>query len=428
MHRLISAGLMILLIPAVSCSSSEGPQPASAAAPVAVAPGDWAWWRGPTRDGIAPAGQTPPMKWSDTEGILWKTPVPGRGHGSPIVVGDRVILAAAEPDSQIQSLLCFDRKTGKQLWKTEIHRGGFEKKGNAKSSHASSTPASDGDRVFINFLHSGAIHATALSLDGKQLWQTKVADYVAHQGFGSSPAVYRSLVILSADSKGGGVIAGLDPASGSIVWKKDRPKLPNYTSPIILTAAGKEQLVMTGCDLVTGLDPLTGKTLWETRGSTTECVTSTVTDGNVVFTSGGYPKNHVSAVAADGSGKVVWENKSRVYVPSMLVHQGHLYAVQDDGIAVCRKPDTGEEKWNGRLGGTFSASPVLVGEHIFATNEAGKTFIFKATPDDFELLGENQLGNEMIATPVFAGNRIYMRAAVKDKGGRQEYLYCIGAD
>lgn len=427
MHRLISVGVMILLMPAVSCSSSESPQTASTAAPVAVAPGDWPWWRGPTRDGIAPAGQTPPMKWGDTEGILWKAPVPGRGHGSPIVVGNRVILAAAEPDSQVQSLLCFDRKTGKQLWKTEIHRGGFEKKGNAKSTHASSTPASDGERVFINFLNSGAIHATALNLDGKQLWQTKVADYVPHQGFGASPAVYQSLVIVSADSKGGGVIAGLDRASGSIVWKQDRPKLPNYTSPIILTAAGKEQVVMTGCDLVTGLDPLTGKTLWETRGSTTECVTSTVTDGNLVFTSGGYPKNHVSAVAADGSGKVVWENKSRVYVPSMLVHGGHLYAVQDDGIAVCRKSDTGEEKWKGRLGGTFSASPVLVGEHVFATNEAGKTFIFKATPNDFELIGENQLGNEVMATPVFAGNRIYLRAAVKEKGGRQEYLYCIGA-
>ncbi len=428
MHRLISVGLMLLLIPAVSCSSSESPQTGSAARPVAVAPGDWPWWRGPTRDGIAPAGQTPPMKWSDTEGILWKAPVPGRGHGSPIVAGNRVILAAAEPDTEIQSLLCFDRKTGKQLWKTEIHRGGFEKKGNAKSTHASSTPASDGERVFINFLNSGAIHATALSLDGKQLWQTKVADYVPHQGFGASPAVYQSLVIVSADSKGGGVIAGLDRASGSIVWKHDRPKLPNYTSPIILTAAGKEQLVMTGCDLVTGLDPLTGKTLWETKGSTTECVTSTVTDGNLVFTSGGYPKNHVSAVAADGSGKVMWENKSRVYVPSMLVHRGHLYAVQDDGIAVCRKSGTGEEKWNGRLGGTFSASPVLVGEHIFATNESGKTFIFKATPDDFELIGENQLANEVMATPVFAGNRIYMRAAVKDKGGRQEYLYCIGTE
>src|SRR5262249_44833369 len=224
--------------------------------------------------------------------------------------------ATADHEREVQSLLCYHRQTGKRLWQTEVHRGGFEKKGNSKSSLASSTVACDGRRVFINFLHAGAIYTTALNREGKLLWQTKVTDYVLHQGFASSPAVYGPLVIVSADNKGGGVIAALDRATGKSVWKRERPKLPNYTSPIILNVAGRDQLLLTGCDLVTSLDPLTGKTLWEIQGSTTECVTSTVTDGQLIFTSGGFPPNHVSAVRNRGSGHSVCPKK----VPSEVTH------------------------------------------------------------------------------------------------------------
>src|SRR5205807_6875820 len=175
----------------------------------------------------------------------WTAPVPGRGHGSPIVVGDQVFLATADHERESQSLLCFQRQTGKRLWQAEVHQGGFEKKGNSKSSLASSTPACDRQRVFINFLHAGAIWTTALDRAGKVLWQTKVTDYILHQGFASSPAVYGPLVLVSADNKGGGVIAGLDRATGKVVWKQDRPKLPNYTSPIVLNVAGRDQLLMT---------------------------------------------------------------------------------------------------------------------------------------------------------------------------------------
>src|SRR5262249_24365105 len=138
-----------------------------------------------------------PLKWSDTENVLWKAAVPGRGHGSPIVVGDQVLLATANPKYETQSVLCYDRTSGKLLWETEIHRGGYEKGGNAKASMASATPACDGQRIFVNFLHDKAIYTTALTRTGKKIWQTKVTDYVLHQGFGSSPAVYESLVIVS---------------------------------------------------------------------------------------------------------------------------------------------------------------------------------------------------------------------------------------
>lgn len=389
---------------------------------------DWPWWRGPLRNGIASSDQSPPLKWSESESILWKATVPGRGHGSPTVVGEQVFLATAEQDREVQSVLCFDRKSGKRLWQTEIHKGGFETKGNSKSSLASSTVACDGERVYINFLNSGAIYTTALTLDGKQVWQTRITDYVLHQGFGSSPAVYGSLLLVSADNKGGnGAIAALNRETGTVVWKQPRPKLPNYTSPIVLKVAGREQLIFTGCDLITSFDPLTGKKFWEIPGSTEECVTSTVTDGQLIFTSGGYPTNHISAIAADGSGKVVWKNNTRVYVPSMLVRGEYLYTVLDAGVAMCWKCSSGEEIWKGRIEGTFSASPVMVGNRIFATSEAGKTYIFAASPAGFELEGENKLGSDVFATPTFCGSRIYMRVAGQHDGQREESLYCIGS-
>jgi outer membrane protein assembly factor BamB len=415
----------LLLLAVLSGFAAEGQRKTPDSERISVGESDWPWWRGPRRNGVA-GEQKPPLTWSEAENELWKVPVPGRGHGSPIVVGDQVLLATAEHDSQTQSVICYDRKTGKQLWKTPVHRGNFETKGNRKASLASSTVACDGERLFINFLNNGAVWTTALSRQGKVLWQTKITDYVIHQGYGSSPAVYRSLVIVSADNKGGGAIAGLDRQTGKVIWKHQRPKFPNYASPIILNIDGRDQLFLTGCDKVSAFDPMTGKVRWEIKGATTECVTSTVTDGRHIFTSGGYPRNHVSAVQADGSGKVVWENGLRVYVPSMLVRDGYLYAVLDAGIAVCWKCDSGKEMWRGRLRGTFSASPVLVGETVFATNESGRTFLFKAAPDAFKLLGENQLGNDVLATPTFCGGRIYFRVAHKDKDKRQEMLYCIG--
>ena len=419
---LLLSGLPVLLDFSLIADHSQGQSEPPA---IQLAPADWPWWRGPNRNGIAAANQDLPLTWSSTEHVLWNSPVPGRGYGSPTVVGDQVFLTTADEEREIQSVLCYQRHTGKELWQTVVHRGGFTKKGNSKNSQASASVACDGQRLFVCFLNQGAVYTTALARNGQRLWQTKVTDFVIHQGFGSSPAVYESLVIVSADNKGGGAVVALDRATGREVWRRDRPKLPNYTSPVLLNAAGRDQLLLVGCDLITSLDPQSGKQLWEFPGATTECVTSAVTDGERVFVSGGYPRNHVAAVRADGSGTIAWQNNSRAYVPSMVVHERHLYAVLDNGFAVCWASDTGKERWRGRLGGTFSASLVLVEEHLFATSEAGKTFIFKATPAAFEVVGVNQLGDEVLSTPTICGNHIYMRVATYEHGVRRELLYCL---
>lgn len=384
---------------------------------------DWPWWRGPDRNGVAASDQQLPTDWS--ERVAWKVAVPGRGHGSPIVVGDCIYLATAEADREARSVVCYSKSDGEVLWTTDVHVGKVLPFKNKKGSDASSTIACDGERLFVNFLHDGGMVTSAVSLSGELLWQTRISDYIVHQAFGSSPAIYEDLVIVAADNKSGGAVAGLRRTDGEIVWKNDRPKFPNYASPIVLNVAGKPQCLMTGCELVSSFDPLTGKTLWEIEGATTECVTTTVVCGDLMFTSGGYPKNHVSAVKCDGSGEVAWENGTRVYVPSMLARDGYLYGVTDAGVAMCWECSTGKEIWKGRLGGTFSGSPVLVGDHILVTNESGESFIFTANPEKFELVAKNKLGDSCFSTPTVCDESIYLRVAFMEDDVRHEYLVCI---
>lgn len=396
--------------------------------PIPLPASDWPWWRGPGRDGVADAGVTPPTEFGEEKNLRWSVPIPGRGHGSACVVGDRVFLATADEEKQIQALHGFDRVSGKLLWSTVIHENGFTQKLNKKASWASSTPACDGERVYINFLSGDAVYTTALDLDGKQLWQTKISDYLVHQGYGSSPAIFGDLIIASADNKNpnGGAVCGLDRKTGDVKWRHGRAALPNYPSPVILEVAGKTQLFLSGTDKVTSLDPATGAVNWEIDGATTECVTSTPTDGIHIYSSGGYPKNHVAAIAADGSGKVAWETNDRVYVPSMLVKDGHLYATMDAGIGLCLDAATGKERWKGRLGGNFTASPVLVGDQIHAVNETGEYFVFKADPTKLEILVKNKVGDEVYATPSIAGDSIFLRVADYEGEKRSERLVCFG--
>jgi outer membrane protein assembly factor BamB len=394
-------------------------------APLAGASADWPTWRGPTYDGHAATGQTVPVKWSETENVVWRAPVRGRGHSTPIVVGNHVYLTTADEVKQEQLVLCYDRASGKLLWETVAHRGPLDTIGHRNTSQASGSVAWDGERLYVNFLNAKAIHATALDSAGKILWQQRVSDYVPHQGFGSSPVVHESVVLIAADHKGGGKLVGLEKRTGKVLWELERPKVANYPSIAVLKVAGRTQAVLGGCGLILSFDPLTGKKFWEIEGSTDETVVMAVTDGQRVFVSGGYPKNNVTAVDAS-SGKIVWQNSVRVYVPSMMVRDGHLFAMLDAGHAVCWKADTGEEVWREKIDKDFYASPVLVGDRFYATSLRGVTSVFEATAQKFgKLLAQNQLGDEAIASPAICGNRIYLRSAKKGDT-RQEYLWCIG--
>jgi outer membrane protein assembly factor BamB len=415
------------LLFALCCQTlSLGAQPAAPPhGQRAATASDWPAWRGPSADGQAAEGQSVPVRWSETENIVWRAEIRGRGHSSPTVVGAHIYLATADLEKEEQLVVCYERATGKLAWETIVHKGDIDMGGHRNGSQASSTVAWDGERLYINFLNNRAVHTSALDTNGKLLWQTRVSDFQIHQGFGSSPVVYQSVVLVTADHRGGGKISGLNKQTGQILWQQERPKVANYASASVLHVAGKTQAILAGCNLVAGYDPLSGRKLWELEGSTEETVVTAVTDGARVFVGGGYPKNHTLAVEADGSGKIAWQNATRVYVPSMLVKDGHLYAVLDSGQAVCWQSDTGEELWREKVDRDFYGSPVMLGTRIYATNQHGITSVFEATPKQFKLLAQNALGDECFSSPSICGDRIYLRSAKKGDR-RQEYLWSIG--
>ena len=208
-------------------------------------------------------------EWSESRNILWKVPVPGNGHASPIVCGGQVFIATADEQHQTQSLLCFDRQTGKPLWSRVIHTGGFMQK-HAKNSQASATPACDGQRVFVPFLHAGGLWVTAVDLAaGDILWQTEAGPFVSEHGYGSSPVIWGSFVLVSGDSIGGGFLAALNRQTGALAWRRQRPNdgaNGSYGSPLIANLAGKPQLIQSGAGKVSSYDPATGEMFWRCDG------------------------------------------------------------------------------------------------------------------------------------------------------------------
>ena len=385
---------------------------------------NWLQWRGPNHNNVAAAGETIPTNWSSTQNVVWKVNVSGRGHSSPIVVGDLVVLTSANEKEKQQGVFAFDRRTGKQQWGTLISTGGFPKI-HAKNTHASATPCSDGDQAYATFNHHGRIEAVALDLRGKVVWKKDVGAFVPRQyqyGYAAAPTLYKGTLIISADSDTVAWVKGLDAKTGKVIWQQDRPKKLNWSSPIVGKVAGRDQLFISGCEMIASYDPATGRPLWNQACLTMATCGTVVWDNDTVYASGGYPKKQTVAVKADGSGNIPWSNGAKCYEQSMLIHDGHLYAFDDGGVAFCWHAKSGREMWKTRLRGPVSASPILVGDTIYASNERGTTFVFKADPKQFQAVGQNQLGNSSFASPAVVDNRLYLRVA----DGRQETLYAIG--
>lgn len=382
---------------------------------------DWPWWRGIHRDNHA-TGPVPPTTWSKDENIVWKVDVPGRGHATPILWGDQVFIATADEESQEQFLIAYDRATGTERWETKLHQGGWPQI-HSKNSQASPTPACDGNAIFTATARAEAIWISAVDLEGNILWQKEAGPFDAPHGYGSSPVIYNSYLIVQSDNKSGGFVAALDRTTGDIVWRVRRARNDSYGTPVVAHVAGRDQLLTSGQDVVVSYDPATGNELWRCGGPSEATANTMAFRDDVVFASGGYSDTFVMAIRADGSGDVtsthvLWKEQFKMYVPSGLVIDDRLLVMGDNGVAVCYSAVDGSQIWKERIGGAFSASPVLIQDIVYVPDEKGVVHVFKASGKKREKIAQNDLEDGGMASPVIANGRIYLRTA--------HSLYCIG--
>lgn len=391
---------------------------------------DWPWWRGTEGNNVVKSSD-PPVQWSASDNIEWKVSVPGRGHASPCLWGDKIFLSTAEDEQKTTSLLCLDRDSGRSQWRTELHRGGFMQ-AHEKNTQASSTPACDGQQVFVANMVDGSLWVTAVDFAGMIVWRIEAGPYSSEWGYGSSVAIHKSVVIVSADNRGSGVdrlvgsswIAALSRSTGEIVWRVKRPEGDSFGSPVVAQIAGRDQLVLAGKEAVTSYDPLTGVVIWSCGWDGKRTANTVAFDALHVFASTRQPQSELLCIRADGKGDVtkthvVWSDKKAACdVPSPCVHEGRLYVLADDGILNCLNCTDGRTLWKKRLGGNVSSSPLIAGGHLYSCNEDGITFVVSLTGRG-EIVSENSLGSGILASPIVSRDKLYIRTLTD--------LFCVSA-
>jgi outer membrane protein assembly factor BamB len=420
-----------------------------------VSPEDrWPGWRGEGQ-GVA-RGARLPLEWTASRNVAWKAEIPGRGHSSPIVWGDRLFLTTAiegdvvpgakavrhvaegqefvHPDAtgadrrHTFKLLSLDARDGRVLWERTVWEGTPVDSRHKKASFASPTAATDGERVYAYFGSEGLF---AYDFDGKLAWKFDPG-VVATMGVGvgSSPLLYRDLVILLCDEDNGdkSFLVALDRRTGKETWRVPRKVEISWATPVIVHAASRDELVTAGNQLVQAYDPATGRELWRMKGLESNAVTTPLVGDGVVVVSSGYPSKVSIAVVPGGSGditdspQILWRyNKGSAYVPSPILYDGHVYLLTDKGLLTCLDARTGEVRYEGArppVPASFMASPVAVNGHLLLMSQDGDTFVVKAGKH-FEVIGTNPLGEPISASAAAAAGRLYIRG--------EKHLFAIAA-
>ncbi len=383
---------------------------------------DFPWWRGVTRDGHAVG--TAPTSLDLSKNLKWAQPIPGRGHGSPTVVGNQIFVITADETKQVHSVIALDRKSGKESWQYKLNEGGFPEENHPKNTEASPTIACDGERLFAAVFHHRAVWLTCLSMDGKKLWEKKIADYNPNRyryGYAASPVLYGDKVIVVYEYDGPSGIVALKTTDGSEAWRTERPSTITFSSPVVTSYQGKDYLLISGFDHIRAYNPASGKELWATPGVSTATCGTIVWDNGICFASGGYPQSETMAVKIT-TGEVVWRNKQKSYEQSLLAVNGSVYVYTENGVLICWDAATGKEKWSQRWPGMNSASAVLADGKIYWANEAGELVVFEANANKYVEVSRSKIGDEAFASPAICGGQVYLRVARNEGGKRQEYV------
>lgn len=387
---------------------------------------DWPAWRGPRGDGTVHGGGYP-LTWSATKNIKWKFPIGGSGHSSPVVSRGKVFFASCVEAEKQRVLHCLDRATGQELWRRVALTAELERK-HGENSWASSTPAADGERVYVTFLDRPKLRVFCYDTAGTLLWEKTPGEFHSQHGFSSPPVLYKDMVIINGDQdapKGqSAYLVALDRVTGAERWRADRPnKLRSYCPPTVVDAAGRKQLVLTGSKCVAGYDPDTGKQLWLVDGPTEQFVSSMVLHDGLLLLTAGFPQHWVMAIDPAGSGNVTkshvrWSKANEGgYVPSPVAHRGNLFLVDDRGVASCWDVKTGQQRWKERLGTTgHHASAVAADGRVYFTADDGVTTVVRASAL-YEELARNPLGEKVYASPAFSDGEVFMRG--------EKHVFCI---
>ncbi len=390
----------------------------------------WPDYRGPTHDGLSDAKGLP-LQMSDNKNVVWKTAIHGRGWSSPVVADGEVWLTTATPDGKKLSGLCVDAKTGSVSWNKDLFLVADPQFAHRFNSYASPSPIIDGDKVYLSW---GSPGTACVDRKTKKIVWTRgdlVCDHF--RGAGSSPLIYENLLILTMDGADFQYLIALDKTNGKTVWRKDRstdfkdldpngkPKRggdmrKSYATPILIEVAGKPQLLSPGAKSAFAYEPRTGKEIWTVNYANHSSASRTVYGNGLVFINTGYAKATLLAVKPTGKGDVtkshvVWHMiKGVPNKPSPLLVGEHLYLVTDGGVASCVASKTGKVLWQARVGGEYSSAPVCVENRIYAFSQEGKVVVFRPSPEKFELLAENKLGDGFMASPAIAGKAFYLRS------------------
>jgi outer membrane protein assembly factor BamB len=377
------------------------------------AAGYWTRWRGPSGQGVVADGGYPD-KWSPTSNVVWRTAVPGRGNSSPIVWRDRIFITTAHDNGSRRSVLAYSRTDGRRVWETFVPVTGVS--AHEKNGHASATPATDGERVYVSF---GNV-LVALDLDGAIVWRRDLGVSRPYHGPAGSPLLYGGRVILYQDQSPNAFVAAFDAKTGREVWRTPRDGSVGWGTPVAIHAGTRDEIVINGQYRVQAYDPETGRELWRCNGTTMEVIPTPVVGHGLVFASSGRA-GPTLAIRPGGQGDVtgsrlVWSSpRGSPFVPSPLLYNGLLYTVNDmASIVTAVEATTGRTVWQGRLGVAqregFSASPVAVNGKLFFTNDDGETFVVRAGRT-FELLHVNSIGEPTLASPALVDGRWYIRTS-----------------
>ncbi|HXG63757.1 MAG TPA: PQQ-binding-like beta-propeller repeat protein [Blastocatellia bacterium] len=385
---------------------------------------NWPQFRGPRGQGISTETGLP-AQWNAAANIVWKTALPGPGHSSPVIWGDRIFLTAFRKQGKGQLLtLCVDKASGRILWEKEVPVERVEAV-HATNSPASPTPATDGKHVYVYF---GSYGLVCFDFEGKKIWEKPVGPYPIEWGSASSPIVYGNLVLLNCDTDAEDFLLAVDKNTGRTVWQAPRSNIERaWPTPVIWSVGGKDQIVVSGSGGVKAYDPRDGRELWTVEGVPRWVGPTPVAAHGLLYVAanGRDPENFVMAIRPGGRGNVTKSHVAWRYdravssVPSPVVVGDYLYMVRNGGIMTCLNAKTGALVWQERLPGKgdYYASPVAADGKIYLLSEEGIVTVIAARPV-YQLLGTNDMGERCMASPAISDGRIFIRS--------DESLFCIG--